>query len=130
MGATEQVSVSGGCFRKERRTLLQKYNMRSLYPMTTLSMEHLEPLSFESRMEVQESNILYSSRSVPSVQSWCLPPHSRLEKNSPSSSIQEPPLSQDSCVLTEEALSSLSSSTYQTCVFCSSCDKGSQCCVI
>lgn len=23
MGATEQVSVSGGCFRKERRTLLQ-----------------------------------------------------------------------------------------------------------
>ena len=126
MGATEQVSVSGGCFRKERRTLLQKYNMRSLYPMTTLSMEHLEPLSFESRMEVQESNILYSSRSVPSVQSWCLPPHSRLEKNSPSSSIQEPPLSQDSCVLTEEALSSLSSSTYQTRVFGSFYDTSSR----
>ena len=94
--------------------------------MTTLSMEHLEPLSFESRMEVQESNILYSSRSVPSVQSWCLPPHSRLEKNSPSSSIQEPPLSQDSCVLTEEALSSLSSSTYQTRVFGSFYDTSSR----
>ena len=94
--------------------------------MTTLSMEHLEPLSFESRMEVQESNILYSSRSVPSFQSWRLPPHSRLEKNSPSSSIQEPPLSQDSCVLTEEALSSLSCSTYQTRVFGSFYDTSSR----
>ena len=43
--------------------------------MTAHSMKYLEPLSFESRMEVQESNILYSSRSVPSVQSWRLPPH-------------------------------------------------------
>lgn len=43
--------------------------------MTAHSMKYMEPLSFESRMEVQESNILYSSRTVPSVQSWRLPPH-------------------------------------------------------
>ena len=85
MGATEQVSVSGGCFRKERRTLLQIYNMRSLYPMTTLSMEHLEPLSFESRMEVQESNIrsvMASATSFPPGKQLPVQQHSRASTQS------------------------------------------------